>query len=161
MKAHAEFYREHGARFQGGNAAECREMYDMLGTMILPERDAEGRLCTLLVPSRMDLSPAMAPQEYAAKLLRSVGFLMESLLDDPCDPLPLKHKLFVRTNFMAPNRYVQVNGMAVFENFAGFSLLSAGKMKSLLPEELQTLQMGLLKVSPVRLTGIFILNQPW
>ena len=49
MKAHAEFFREHAAQFQGGNAAECREMYDMMGTMIVPERDAEGRLCTLLV----------------------------------------------------------------------------------------------------------------
>jgi hypothetical protein len=61
---------------------------------------------------------------------------------------------------MAP-RYVQVNGMAVFENFAGFSISSAGKMKSLIPEELQKLQMACLKASPVRLTGIFILNQPW
>ncbi len=99
MKAHAEFYREHGEKFQGGNAAECREMYDMLGTTVLPERDAEGRLCTLLVPSRMDLSPAMAPPEYAAKLLRSVGFLMESLLDDPCEPPPLIRTHSFRSNF--------------------------------------------------------------
>ncbi len=49
MKAHAEFFREHAAQFQGGNATECREMYDMMGSMIVPERDAEGRLCTLLV----------------------------------------------------------------------------------------------------------------
>jgi hypothetical protein len=140
MKAHTEFYRKNASRFQGGNAAECREMYDLMGTMIIPERDAEGGLCTLLVPSRMNLNPGLSPEEYTTKALRSMGFLMEALLDDP---------------------YVQVNGMAVFENFSNFSISSAGKLKALLPDELQKLQMGCLKVSPVRLTGIFILNQPW
>ncbi len=125
MKAHAEFYSEHGEKFQGGNAAECREMYDMMGSMIVPERDAEGRLCTLLVPGRMNLNPGLSPVEYTTKALRSLGFLMEALLDDP---------------------YVQVNGMAVFENFAGFSISSANKMKALIPDELQKLQMGCLKV---------------
>jgi hypothetical protein len=126
MKAHAEFFREHGARFQGGSAAECHEMYDMMGTMIVPQRDAEGRLCTLLVPSRMNLNPGLSPAEYTSKALRSMWFLMEAVLDDP---------------------YVQVNGMVVFENFAGFSISSAGKMKSLIPDELQKLQMGCLKVT--------------
>jgi hypothetical protein len=88
IKAHAEFYREHGARFQGGNAEECREMYDMIGTMVLPDRDKEGRLCTLLVPSRMNLNPGLSPEEYTAKLLRSMGFLMEYCLDDPFDTHP-------------------------------------------------------------------------
>jgi hypothetical protein len=140
LKAHTEFLHEHAARFQGGSAAEAREMYDLFGTMIVAERDAEGRLCTLIVPSRMNLNPGMSPDELTTKTLRNMGFLMETMLDDP---------------------YVQINGMAVFENFAGFSIASAGKMKRLIPDELQKLQMGLLKVSPVRLTGIFILNQPW
>jgi hypothetical protein len=140
LKAHTEFLHEHAVRFQGGSAAEAREMYDLFGTMIVAERDAEGRVCTLIVPSRMNLNPGMSPDEYTTKALRNMGFLMEAMLDDP---------------------YIQVNGMAVFENFAGFSIASAGKMKKLIPDELQKLQMGLLKVSPVRLTGIFILNQPW
>lgn len=36
--------------------------------------------------------------------------------------------------------------MAVFENFSGFSISSANKMKALIPDELQKLQMGCLKV---------------
>ncbi len=88
IKAHAEFYREHGARFQGGNAVESREVYDMIGSMILPDRDKEGRLCTLIALGRMNLNPGLSPEEYTAKLLRSMGFLMESCLDDPSDPHP-------------------------------------------------------------------------
>ena len=140
LKEHAAFFREHAARLQGGSAAECREMYDLMGTMVIPERDAAGRLCTLLVPSRMNFDSGLSPEQITAKGLRSMAFLMEALLDDP---------------------YVQVNGMAVFENFAGFSIGSAGKMKSMMSDELQKVQFGCLKVSPVRLTGIFILNQPW
>jgi len=79
----------------------------------MPERDAEGRLCTLIVPARMNLNPGIViiiiivilfivklhiftnlnpgipPEEFAAKLLRSVGFLMEACLDDPYEHLPL------------------------------------------------------------------------
>ena len=33
--------------------------YDLLGTMVIPERDAEGRLCTLIVPARMNLNPGV------------------------------------------------------------------------------------------------------
>ncbi len=57
LKAHTEFFHEHAARFEGGSAAEAREMYDLFGTMIVAERDAEGRVCTLIVPSRMNLNP--------------------------------------------------------------------------------------------------------
>ena len=32
----------------------------------------------------MNLNPGLSPEEYTTKAMRSMGFLMESLLDDPC-----------------------------------------------------------------------------
>jgi hypothetical protein len=90
----------------------------------------------------MNLNPGLSPEEYTTKALRSMGFMMESLLDDPCVRRAVPSACFCDILLS----YVQVNGMAVFENFAGFSLSSATKMKALIPDELQKLQMGCLKV---------------
>jgi hypothetical protein len=73
-------------------------------------------------------------------MLRATMYLWELWLDDP---------------------YLQVHGVNVVQNFEGFSLAGMMAMQKVRTQEVQSVQLGFLKASPVRLAAICVLEQPW
>jgi len=141
-RGYCNFLLENRAYFEGASWEETAAMYPQMGTMIMPDKDVNGRYTNLILAHKMRIDEADAanPEEHGRRLLRASMYLWELWLDDP---------------------HLQVHGVNVVQNFEGFSLAAMMAMQKVRTQEVQRVQMGFLKASPVRLAAICVLEQPW
>jgi retinaldehyde-binding protein 1 len=141
-RLYCDFLLENRAVFEGASWEETAAVFPTMGTMFLPDKDVNGRYTNLVLPQKMRFvqTDLDNPEEYGKRQLRASLYLWELWLDDP---------------------NLQVHGVNVVQNFEGFSLSATMSMQKVLTPELQRLKLGFLKVSPLRLASICILEQPW